>query len=194
MWTLIEAKTPADELPHLDEPLQLSADEKPIRSGWRTTGLLILILVLVTSLFGQLSYFYQQQILAQATSRAIMSYACELVGCALPPLSDPSRIQVTELKLNDHPDYRNITVLTLSMQNRADFAQPLPDMILQFTSPQGDPIAGRQFSARHYVADRTPDNLILGAGELISAELAFASPGDDAINYQLSLIEPAELP
>lgn len=194
MWTLIDAKTPADELPHIDEPLQLSADEKTTRPWWQTIGMVVLLIALAAALIGQLTFFYHQQLLAQAPSRAVMSRACELVGCTLPPLSDPSQIQVTDLLLNDHPDYLNITVLTLSMQNRATFTQMMPDLVLQFSNPQGEPVAGRQFSARHYAAERSTDKPGLDAGELISAELAFASPGDNAVNYRLTLVQPAELP
>ena len=194
MWTLIEAKTPADELPHIDEPLQLSADEKPARRWWQTGSMLILLIALIASLVGQIAYFYRQQLLVQTSSRAVMSQICELIGCSLPLLSDPSQIQVTGLALNDHPDYRNITVLTANLQNRAGFAQVMPDLLLQFSNPQGEPVAGRQFSAQQYAAERSANKPGLDAGEMISAQLAFASPGENAVNYRLTLVQPAGSP
>jgi hypothetical protein len=194
MWTLIEVKTPADELPHIDEPLQLSANKKPARRWWQTTGLMFLLLLLIASLVGQLAYFYRQQPVAQSASRAVMSQICEFTGCTLPLLSDPSQIQVSELSLNDHPEYRNITVLTANLQNRADFAQIMPDLVLQFSNPQGEPVAGRKFSAQDYATERSANNPGLGAGEMISAQLAFASPGDNAVNYRLTLVQPAGSP
>lgn len=187
MWTLIEAKTPADELPHIDEPLQLSPAETPARHWWQTSGLLILLLVLAGALSGQFIYFYQQQLLTMGTSRALMNEVCEFAGCTLPPVSDPSQMQISGLSLNSHPDFQNISVLTLSLQNRAAFPQALPDMILQFSNPQGDPVAGRRLSALDYAAEGTS----LAAGEMIAVEIAFASPTDNAVNYQLTLASPA---
>ncbi|HDZ09380.1 DUF3426 domain-containing protein [Pseudohongiella sp.] len=204
MWTLVETDTAPDNnngtfsgaltsrLPDPDESgisaaLSAPAGRTPF---WRAAGYAGLCLLLTASLIAQIGYQHLDRISQHGIIRPWLLALCDVADCVLPARQDSSRIVSNQLSIEPHPDFQDISQMVLSFTNAADFAQPLPAIDLVFSDTTGRETAGRRFYPQDYyprdhldAAAASPT--ALSAQESLTIQLAFATPADDAVNYQV---------
>lgn len=190
MWTIIDADNPSGtRIPELDEALQLSPAPAPERSWLAALGYLLASLALIGILAAQYLIYHYQALSNNPDVRAWLSLICEPGLCRLPPLSDISQIRSEALFLRDHPDLPGMLVLQINFRNLANFNQPLPAFDLMFTDVRATAIAGRRFQPHEYLGtpevELTAESLTMPGGALVMADLVFADPGSEAVNYQI---------
>jgi hypothetical protein len=190
VWTIIDADNPSGtRIPELDEALQLSPAPAPERSWLAALGYLLASLALIGILAAQYLIYHYQALSNNPDVRAWLSLICEPGLCRLPPLSDISQIRSEALFLRDHPDLPGMLVLQINFRNLANFNQPLPAFDLMFTDVRATAIAGRRFQPHEYLGtpevELTAESLTMPGGALVMADLVFADPGSEAVNYQI---------
>lgn len=183
MWTLIEPDQP-------DIDAELVAAPHRRSSPWRFIGYAIASLALAAGLLAQLGIRHIDSISQHDTLRPWLLRACAIADCVLPTRQDSRLIVSNRLSINPHPDYQGISQMTLTFTNTAGFPQPLPAIELAFSDVRGQPIAGRRFSPHQYL-DQSPAAPVvpaMSAQQSLDAQLAFATPADGAVNYQVRFV------
>lgn len=205
MWTIVEAAdsptannnsradgTLAARLPELDEDAINAPLAAPVErtSSWRVIGYTCLSLVLTAGLITQIGYRHLDRISQHEMIRPWLLTLCEVAACVLPTRQDSGMIVSQQLSIGPHPAFQDISQMLLSFTNTADFSQPLPAIDLVFSDTTGREVAGRRFYPRHYLDESaaTPRVFALAAHQSLSVQLDFASPADDAVNYQVRFV------
>lgn len=152
-------------------------------------GLLSLLAVLV--LAGQYAVFHFQELARQPQWRPYYAQACELLGCALPLHSDPSRLRGANLVVRSHPRFRDALMVDALLFNEADWPQPFPVLELTFTDLQGRVVASRRFPPAEYLRGDLSGATAMPSGTPVHIGLEIVDPGPRAVNYDLRLL-PAE--
>ncbi len=191
----LEAPEPARELPPIPEPpgtaiseLELSASPRqpspPGRKNWPWAVLLVLASL---TLALQFLHFYAGSLPPTANHRAAWATFCRFTGCRLPALEDRSRIEVRNLMVRSHPDYRGALLMDTTLINNAGFRQPFPPLILEFSDLQGTPVARRRLLPRDYLAGEARDMATMPIGRPVHLELELLDPGAEAVSYRLEI-------
>ena len=196
MWTILDSKTADGPIPDFDEPLELGPPVETHRRWWQTLGGLLLAAGLLLALPAQLIFVYFDELSQHPVYRPWLDAACEFVeprsiSCQLPDRFDLTAFTADDLQITDHPDYENIRILTMDITNQAAFHQVLPALTIQFSAPDGDLVAARQLQATDYAADIAAADL--APRQTISIAIAFADPGNDAVNYRADFSRPQGL-
>lgn len=129
--------------------------------------------------------------LARGDLRPWLANACDLIGCQLPPQSDPAHIRTGSLIVRSHPTTRGALAVDAIITNLAPFAQPYPELVLQFTDINGSPVAGRRFHPAEYLGGELKGSHLMPIGQPIHIGLEVKDPGPRAVNYLLA-VSPAE--
>jgi predicted Zn finger-like uncharacterized protein len=166
------------------EPLQLRRvvrEPRWPRLLW-ATGLVLALGLLV---FQYIHFNFDR--LARGDSRAWLAQLCAVVGCELPTQYDLSAIHTSSLIVRSHPSQRNALAVDAILTNTAAFSQPYPKLLLQFTDLDGEPVAGRLFSAEEYLGGELTGTRLMPSQQPIHIGLEVKDPGPRAVNYQLQV-------
>lgn len=193
MWTILDSKPADGQIPDLDEPLALGPPVKTHRRRWQTLGGLLVAAILLLTLPAQLIFVYVDELSQHPVYRPWLDSACAIIesrgiSCQLPDRFDLTAFTAGNLQITDHPDYEDIRMLTMDITNQATFHQVLPALTIQFSAPDGDLVAARQLQAADYAADIATAGM--APGQTISIAIAFADPGNDAVNYRADFSRP----
>jgi predicted Zn finger-like uncharacterized protein len=129
--------------------------------------------------------------LARGELRPWLAQACDIVGCRLPAQSDPARIRTGSLIVRSHPGERGALAVDAIITNLATFAQPYPELVLQFTDLNGAPVAGRRFKPAEYLGGELTGSRLMPVGQPVHVGLEVRDPGPRAVNYLLA-VSPAQ--
>lgn len=129
--------------------------------------------------------------LARGDLRPWLAQACDLVGCRLPAQSDPGFIRTGSLIVRSHPTARGALAVDAIITNLATFAQPYPELVLQFTDINGSPVAGRRFKPEEYLGGELTGSRLMPIGQPVHIGLEVRDPGPRAVNYLLA-VSPAQ--
>lgn len=203
MWTIVDvadtdstsgrsAGTLAAQLPELDEDAINASLAAPVErtTVWRFFGYICLSLILAAGLITQIGYRNLDRISQHEMIRPWLLTLCEIAGCAIPARQDSRMIVSQQLSIGPHPDFQDISQMLLSFTNTADFSQPLPAIDLVFSDTTGHAVAGRRFYPRHYLGESaaSPTVVALSAQQSLTVQLDFATPADEAVNYQVRFV------
>jgi len=184
MWTLIDPNQ-ADDI-----EADLSAVPHRRSSLWHIIGYAAASLLLTAVLLAQVSYRHLDSISQHDTLRPWLLSACELANCVLPTRQDSRLIVSEQLAIDPHPAFRDISQLMMTFTNTAGFPQPLPTIELVFSDIRGQAVAGRRFHPRQYLtrSPSAPAVPTMSAQQSLNAQLAFVTPADAAVNYQVRFV------
>ncbi len=169
------------------EPLQLHRFVREPRWPKLLWGLGLVAGVLL--LIGQYVYF-NFPTLARGDSRPLMAQLCTIVGCTLPSQSDLAAIRTSSLIVRSHPTRRDALAVDAILTNTASFKQPYPNLLLQFTDINGEPVAGGIFKAADYLGGELAGDASMPVQQPVHIGLVIADPGNRAVNYQLLVSPP----
>ena len=79
-------------------------------------------------------------------------------------------------------------MVTVTIINRAEFAQPYPLIQLRFLNIAGDIIAARQFGANHYLKDKWTPNQLMEPGMPLSIKLEVHDVGEEVVSYDFDFL------
>lgn len=199
MWTLLDTadepennakQTLASQLPDFDRESILSPPP-PVTSRLQTVckslAMGMLTLALLVALLAQIFYRHFDVIATNTQLRPWLQTICASAGCTLPSRQDARLWQSEGLSVGPHPDFADAVSIEVDIRNTASFSQPLPLLAIVFTDIRGNVMAARQFASTDYLT--TPGSITsLPPGELLTAQLAIADPGAEAVNYQVQFV------
>jgi predicted Zn finger-like uncharacterized protein len=147
-------------------------------------------LIIAIALLPAQYLYFNFNTLARGELRPWLAQACGLIGCQLPPQSDTTRIRTGSLIVRSHPTSSGALAVDAIITNLAPFAQPYPELVLQFTDMDGNPVAGRRFTPDEYLAGELTGSRLMPIGQPIHIGLEVKDPGPKAVNYQLAVSPP----
>jgi predicted Zn finger-like uncharacterized protein len=149
------------------------------RAGAIIAGLLLLLQIAILR-FDTLS--------KHPSYRPFFSYACNLVGCSLPPLLDTQQIRTTNLIVRSHPRQQNALIIDAILINNAQFSQAFPALQLEFNDINDQLVASRQLEPNEYLRGELAGAREMANNQPIQLSIEIVDPGDSAVNYQLTVV------
>ncbi len=145
-----------------------------------TTGLL--------GLMGQYVWFNKDQLATNLKLRPAYTFACQLLDCKLPALTDLQAIKSMQLLVRSIPDQPKGLVVDSIIINEAPFAQPWPRLKLVFSNLNGQIVASRTFRPSEYLGGTLAGSREIPSRKPVRLSLEIVDPGKGAVNYQLNLL------
>ncbi|AFV00259.1 zinc-ribbon and DUF3426 domain-containing protein [Simiduia agarivorans] len=124
---------------------------------------------------------------AEATRPYYQAF-CPLLGCDLPPMSQPEKVLASNLVVRSHPRLKDALLIDAVLLNKAAFQQPFPRLQIQFSDLQGKPVASRRFTPREYLGGELAGQTIMPSNQPIHIELEILDPGPEAVNYSAHIV------
>jgi len=164
------------------EPVDMGwMPKKHNRAKWLWGGLSILALLV---LVGQLAWWQFDRLGRIEPYRSIYGQVCGLIGCELPGLTDPSRIRAYNLVVRDHPDVQDALMIDAILLNTASFAQPFPELVLEFSDLNDQLMAKRSFKPDEYLSGEMAGRETMPPNQPVHLTLELVDPGERAVNYR----------
>ena len=110
--------------------------------------------------------------------------ACAKIGCRVPLRKDDDLLQLASRDIRPHPSVAGALIISATLQNAGDFAQPFPVVEITLSDLDEQRIAMRRFQPGEYISD--PHALASGLAPNAKAPLVFevADPGKNAVAFE----------
>ena len=141
------------------------------------------ILLMLATLVGQFAYYHQGSLASHPQLRPLLAQLCHFTECELPPQRDLSKIRLASHLVQFHPRHQDSLLITATLINRADFAQPYPDVALHMTDLQQQVVASRRFSPQEYLVGQRSDRPMPQNIE-IPLMLEVLDPGREVVGFR----------
>lgn len=174
------------------EPDDITADELRADSYARpystlaTAAWSLAILALITTLAAEYIWFNQPELLQDARLKPITKKLCALTDCEHLQMRDPSQIEMISRNVYSHPNEKDALMVSTTLVNNASYAQPYPDVQIDFSNVRGTLIASRRFMPEEYLQIDNEQLQLLQSGNPITFGLEIKDPGNEAITYEFS--------
>ena len=140
--------------------------------------------VLLLLLVAEVAWAERSLWINNAKLRPWLSDACARLGCQLPLRKDDQLLQLASRDIRPHPSVAGALIISATLQNAGDFAQPFPTVEITLSDLDEQRIAMRRFRPGEYVSDTR--TLALGLAPQAKAPLVFevADPGKNAVAFE----------
>jgi predicted Zn finger-like uncharacterized protein len=145
-------------------------------------GFLLLLLAL------QWVYFNRAALAADERWRPLLERGCSMVPCDLPLRVDLSRIDIINRDVRKHPTLKDVLLVNVAFESRAEFIQPYPVLEVSFTDQSGKPVAMRHFSPVEYLGDGADLEGGMNTGSPVQVVLEVIDPGDGVVSFQFDFL------
>jgi predicted Zn finger-like uncharacterized protein len=146
-----------------------------------------LSLLAAFGLFAQWLTFHFESNAYKAPWHNLYVNACKVLNCKLPPYQNVSLIKTERLAIKTHPDYDNVLIVDMIINNLASQAQPLPLLDMAFYSMNGQPIAQRLLQPEEYLGQHLKYPPPMPSKTPVHLSFAILDPGSKAVNYSINL-------
>jgi len=146
------------------------------------------IVVLLSLLGMQWTYFNRAALAADPGWRPVLEQFCTLLRCDLPLRVDLSQLAIIERDVRQHPVAHNALLINAAFENRADFTQPYPVFEVSFIDITGNPVAMRRFLPEEYLDTDLDYSAGLPAHAPVQVVLEVQDPGDKAVSFQFNFL------
>ena len=144
------------------------------------------ILVLMATLAAEFIWFNQPELLQDPRLEPITEKLCELTDCEHLQMRDPSQIEMISRNVYTHPNEKKALMISTTLVNHASYAQPYPDVQIDFSNVRGELVASRRFIPEEYLQTDNEQLSLLQSGNPITFGLEIVDPGKEAITYEFS--------
>jgi predicted Zn finger-like uncharacterized protein len=152
----------------------------PRRNGPWIAGSIALLFALA----GEVAWAERASWLDDVRVRPWLESACAKLDCRLPLRRDDDLLQLASRDIRPHPSVAGALIISATLHNVADFAQPFPTVEITLSDLDEHRIAMRRFSPSEYISDnRTLEG---GLAPAANASLVFevADPGKNAVAFE----------
>lgn len=146
-----------------------------------------LSLLAILSLFAQWLTFNFDEKAHQAPWHNLYASSCKVLSCELPPYQNVSLIKTERLAIKTHPEYDNVLIVDMIINNSAKHTQPLPVLDMAFYSISGAPLAQRLFQPEEYLGQHMKQLPMMPSQTPVHLSFAILDPGNNAVNYSINL-------
>lgn len=155
--------------PHADAPGAPAGRRWPMPAAIAGLALLLAILWLLAD---------RERLASSPTWRPLVSAACTVLRCSLPPWHEPAAFVLLERDVRPHPDAPGALRITASFRNTAAWPQAWPEVVLTLSDIDGRPLGARAFGPVEYLGDRPPSPFVAsGQGGVIRMDVLEPGPG-----------------
>ncbi|MEN8170755.1 MAG: DUF3426 domain-containing protein [Pseudomonadota bacterium] len=144
-------------------------------------GLGIVLMCVVLLL--QYLYYFRLQLVDNPQLRPLLTTICDVTNCELPPRRDLEQIELAEHRMQFHPNYKRSLLITATLANRADFAQPYPLVEVLMTNIDQQVVARRHFTPEQYLPNHSGSSSFPADSE-VPLMLEVLDPGNDAVGFE----------
>lgn len=145
---------------------------------------LIVAGLFVATLLLQLVAVYQHDLLPAKVSDTV----CDWITCVHKVPRALDKIEILNRSIFTHPQHKNALMVTVTIINRAEFAQPYPVVQLRFLDVSGDVIAARQFNPHEYLSGTWSRQNIMQTARPTSIQLEVVDFGEEVVGYEFDFL------
>ncbi|RJU09017.1 DUF3426 domain-containing protein [Xanthomonas campestris] len=141
-------------------------------SGWQWAVLVGLVLLLGL----QIVLADRARLAGDARWRPLVSAACAVARCALPPWRDPATLTLLTRDVRPLPAYPGVLQIQASFRNDARWAQAWPWLQLSLSDADGRVIGTRVFSPQDYLGQAPATQDTLAPGQAVQVAFRVREP------------------
>lgn len=157
-------------------------------SVWRDASWSFAILLLAISLFAEYTWFNRNQLITHDELKPWIKQLCQHIDCNVLGLKDTREIEMIARNIYSHPNVSNALMVSVTLSNHAAFAQPYPDINIDFSDVRGKVVASRIFSPRDYMQIDSKKVKLLQPDTSTDFHLEIQDPGPEAMTYEFSFL------
>ena len=161
----------------------LPRPRKPRPLLWGSLSVLALL-----ALVGQYAYVERGYLVQDAQWRALLTGACEHLGCRISLPQDLAAIELSDVRVTPHPDFDKALRVEARLLNHSEFVQAYPALEVGLTDANGEIVARRVFRAPQYLPSAEQATLGMPRGIAVPARLDLTLPADNATGYEVQLV------
>ena len=149
-------------------------------NGMWVFGSFILLLVLGA----EIAWAERDLWINDSSFRPAIVDACARLGCNVPLRKNDELLQLASRDIRPHPSVAGALIISATLQNEGNFAQPFPIVEITLSDLDEQRIAMRRFSPEEYISDQRA--LLAGLAPNAKAPLVFevADPGKNAVAFE----------
>jgi len=144
------------------------------------------ILALIAALAAEYIWFNQPELMLDPRLESITEKLCELTDCEHLQMRDPLQIEMISRNVYTHPNEKEALMVSTTLVNHASYAQPYPEVQIDFSNVRGELVASRRFIPEEYLQTDSEQLSLLQSGNPITFGLEIVDPGKEAITYEFS--------
>ncbi len=155
---------------------------------WRDIAWSLAILTFTATLFAEYVWFNRNELISDPQLRPLVTQFCAVANCDTVNLREPAKIEMTTRNIYSHPNVKNALMISGTLVNHADFEQPYPDMLIDFSDVRGEVIASRVFTPEHYMQIKLDSLKLMPPETPMDFNMEIQDPGNDAMTYEFSFL------
>ncbi len=163
------------------------------KRSWSWLGRMLwsaLILLLVLAFGLQLTYFNRTTLVKYQAVVPYLEKMCQIVRqfteCDVPDPIDLTELEVIDRDVRSHPKSKNALLITATILNTAEFAQPFPRLVMSFSGLNDELIAQRPFFPKEYLSEDVDIDKGMNTGVPVRIMLEIVDPGEEAVNFEFT--------
>ena len=157
-------------------------------SLWQDLAWSMAILILTASLFVEYAWFNRNELISNPQLRPLVTQLCAITNCDAMDLREPSEIEMTTRNIYTHPNVKNALMISGTLINHAEFDQPYPNILIDFSNVRGEVIASRTFTPEDYLQIKITSLRPLPPRIPIDFNMEIQDPGKHAMTYEFSFL------
>jgi len=141
-------------------------------------------LILTLLLGGEIAWAERDLWINDSPLRPWIERACASLGCKVPLRRDDDLLQLASRDIRPHPSVPGALIISATLQNAAEFAQPFPVVEITLSDLDEQRIAMRRFRPQEYIGDAQALARGLAAGAKAPLVFEVADPGKSAVAFE----------
>ncbi len=114
----------------------------------------------------------------------VLTSLCDKLPCRYTGNHDSRQIKIISRDVRLHPKIKGALLISATIINQANYAQPYPTILLKFTDLTGNTVAQRYFSPKDYLGLLNKPFALMPSKKPVQLNIEILDPGSDAINFQ----------
>lgn len=169
-------------------PAYLRYETAPRQSALATAFWLTGAVVLSVSLLLQALWLERDILLKNTTVKPYIAKLCNEFDCGKLGIRDTTELHMASRNVYTHPTVNDALMVSLTIVNQAAYAQPYPDIKINFSDVVGTLVASRQLSPEQYLKLKHESLKLLQPETPVSFNIEIQDPGKQALTYEFDFL------
>ncbi len=180
---------PDDPLPSLqEEPVDLPLPRSRAAAPRRRWPWMLAVVLLSLSAVLQAAWLGRAELARWPATAELVRQACKALPCRLQAERHPERIRAVDRSVQAHPSVQGAMLISVTMVNQAETAQPWPVIELKLSDLDEQVVAMRRFRPEEYLQDREALARGMQPGVLVPVVLETLDPGRQVVTYTFDFL------
>jgi predicted Zn finger-like uncharacterized protein len=183
-----EAAPVPEPAPVLDDFAQLTFAPRfaqPRGAGVRRWPWVVVCTALALLLAAQLGWACRDALIANPLAGGWLRATCHALGCELPLVRDVRELHLLARDVQTHPSVPGALLISATVRNDAEFAQPWPVVAITLLGVDGKRVAMRRLRPAEYLGDGMEQRHGLAPGASTALVFEVDDPGQRAVTFSL---------